>query len=71
MIQMMVISFLCVAILDTFYMINTTSIQVSPKTYFQDAFLLLIAFVIIITLTMAPIIESVKKIEPAIGLREL
>lgn len=71
LVQMMLISFLCVAILDIFYMINTTSIQVSPKTYFQNAFLLLIAFVIIITLTMAPIIESVKKIEPAIGLREL
>lgn len=71
LVQMMLASLLGVAVLDTLYMISTSSIRISPKTYFQNAILLLIAFVIIIVLTISPIIESVKKAEPAVGLREL
>lgn len=71
LVQMMLISLLCVVLLDTLYMIRTASFSLSLRVYVQNASLLLIAFIIIIILTMAPITEHVKKIEPAIGLREL
>lgn len=71
LVQMMLISLLCVVLLDTLYMIRTASFALSLRVYVQNASLLLIAFIIVIILTMAPITEHVKKIEPAIGLREL
>lgn len=71
LVQMMLISLLCVILLDTLYMIRTASFALSLRVYVQNASLLLIAFIIVIILTMAPITEHVKKIEPAIGLREL
>lgn len=71
LVQMMLISLLCVVLLDTLYMIRTASFSLSLRVYVQNASLLLIAFIIVIILTMAPITEHVKKIEPAIGLREL
>lgn len=71
LVQMMLISLLCVVLLDTLYMIRTASFSLSLRVYVQNASLLLFAFIIVIILTMAPITEHVKKIEPAIGLREL
>lgn len=71
LVQMMLISLLCIVLLDTLYMIRTASFSLSLWVYVQNASLLLIAFIIVIILTMAPITEQVKKIEPAIGLREL
>lgn len=71
LVKMMFISLLCVVLLDTLYMIRTAAFTLSLRVYVQNASLLLIAFIIVIILTMAPITEHVKKIEPAIGLREL
>lgn len=71
LIQIISVSMLLVTLLDCVYLCVFNPIEVPINVYIRNAFFLLLAFLVVMMIAISPAVHSVKKIEPAIGLREL